>query len=88
MIDMNPPIILKLDEMLKRRYTLRRTGNHGRSIETTLPVELVERYALLHDLPWKDAIDKLGVEVYYGDAIDGLYLRIVEETPTEKGGSE
>jgi len=52
---------------LRRHYALRRTGEGGKSIETTIPREVVEREARRRGLGVDEFLNEYVAEVLYDD---------------------
>lgn len=66
-------IILKDEEVIKRRYKIRRTGKEGSSLETCIPREAFEREARRQGYQPEDAIEKLEA-VWRFNNFRGLHL--------------
>lgn len=66
-----------------KRYALRRTGaKNAKCVETTLPWELIERFARVWGIPEAEALKRLEAHVIY-NKFDGIIIQIVpkqEET--------
>lgn len=70
--------------LIIKRYKLRPTGDQGRTIETSIPREVVEREARRHGLTLSEALKKL-VAVWRYDSFAGLFLCF---EPAVEQGSE
>lgn len=78
-------------DVYMKRYALRRTGSkNARCVETTLPWELIERFARVWEIPEAEALKRLEAHVIY-NKFDGMIIQIVPkkekgEPHTEKHG--
>jgi hypothetical protein len=59
--------------LIIKRYKLRVTGKEGRTVETSIPREVVEREARRQGLTLTEALKKL-VAVWRYDSFAGLFL--------------
>jgi len=76
-------IVIRLDEVIEKRYRIRRTGRKGSSLETTIPREAFEREARRRGMTIDEALEKLEA-VWWFDSFDGLHLSFEEKK--KKGG--
>jgi len=60
-------------ELIIKRYSIRRTGRKGSSLETTIPREVFEREARRQGLNSEEAIKKLNA-VWRFNSFQGLHL--------------
>jgi len=78
---MGERLSINKEKALRRRYVLRKTGN-GRSFETTIPREVVEREARGKGLEIDEFLEEYVAEVLYGD-FHGVHITF---TKGEKAG--
>lgn len=64
--------------LIIKRYKLRLCGKEGRTVETSIPREVVEREARRHGLTLAEALQKL-VAVWRYDSFAGLFLCFEEK---------
>ena len=74
----NANIVINEKNVLKKRYRLRTTGEDGRSIETTIPPEVIEREARRAELSVNDYLNQFVAEWRYND-FRGLHLDFVRK---------
>jgi len=67
---------------LRRRYTLRKTGKGGKSIETTIPREVIEREARRKGLDVDEFLEKYVAEVFYND-FHGVHITFIKREEAE-----
>lgn len=67
--------VIEIDEknVIIKKYSIRRTGNKGSSLETTIPREVFEREARRMDMSFEEAIEKLDA-VWRFNSFHGLHL--------------
>ncbi len=71
---MSRTIEINENDVIKKRYKIRRTGApNGRSIETSIPPEVFEREARRYGMTVSEAIEKLRV-VWHYNSFSGLHL--------------
>jgi len=81
------PYWLDDKNVLKRCYKIRRTGNAGSSLETTIPREVFEREARRLGMTYDDAIKNL-VAVWRFNDFRGLHLSFEAKEKTQETTSE
>ena len=78
----NETIVIDEKDVLRKRYRLRTTGHEGRSIETTIPPEVVEREARRVGLSVLEYLNLFVAEWSYND-FRGLHLDFVRKELNE-----
>ena len=75
------PGAIRLDDenLIEKRYNLRKTGREGRSIETTIPREVLAREAKRLGLTVEEALHQLDA-VWRYDSFRGLLLTFEAKT--------
>jgi len=71
-------IVINEKDVLRKRYSLRTTGREGRSIETTIPPEVIEREARRVGLSVLEYLNLFVAEWSYND-FRGLHLDFVRK---------
>lgn len=79
---MGERLSINKEKALRRHYALRKTGEGGRSFETTIPREVVEREARGKGLEIDEFLEEYVAEVLYGD-FHGVHITF---TKGEKAG--
>lgn len=76
---------IQLDDknLLIKRYTIRKTGRRGASLETTIPREVFAREARRNNMTVDEAIQKLKVVFRYGD-FEGVFVTFELPNSNEK----
>jgi hypothetical protein len=74
---MTETICLDDNAVIIKKYRVRKTGNEGASLETTIPREVFEREARRLGLTPEDAIKKL-LAVWRFNSFKGLHLAFEE----------
>jgi hypothetical protein len=69
----NQTIQLSDEKVIIKRYKLRSVGNHGASIETTIPREAFEREARRNGMTTQEALTNL-VAVWRFNSFKGIHL--------------
>jgi len=67
---------------LRRHYALRKTGEGGKSIETTIPREVVEREARRRGLEVSEFLEEYVAEVLYND-FHGVHITFIKREKAE-----
>jgi len=68
-------------DSIRKRYKIRRTGaKNGRSIETSLPPEVLAREARRRGMTYEEAIKRLSV-VWHYNSFPGIHLEFEEKKP-------
>jgi len=75
---MEPQPWLRDENVIKKRYKIRRTGKFGETLETTVPREAFEREARRFQMNPEEAVDKL-VAVWRFNSFHGLHLSFEEK---------
>lgn len=70
---MTQKIDINDSEVIIKRYSVRRTGRKGRSLETTIPREVFEREARKQNMNPREALKKLDA-VWRFNSFKGLHL--------------
>jgi len=71
-------IILDASKVLKRRYSIRKAVPHSRSVEITLPWEVVAREAEARGLTIDEFVVQYEVECLFDD-FSGVHYRFVKK---------
>ena len=74
---------LRDENVIKKRYKIRRTGKSGETLETTVPREAFEREARRFQMNPEEAVNKL-VAVWRFNNFKGLHLDFELKKETEE----
>ena len=70
-------IVIKLGDAYKKTYRLRRTGENGKTVEASIPPQVIEREARKRKLSVEEFTERFNVQWSY-NSFEGLHLAFRE----------
>jgi len=71
-------VIIELNDAYKKIYRLRRTGEDGLTVETSIPPEVIEKEARKRGLTKKEFVTRFNAQWTY-NSFEGMHLAFVEK---------
>jgi len=79
---MNKTVTIKLDDTYYQAYKIRKVNTKGQSMETTVPIAIIQRQANKEKISVEEFLQKFKLEWRY-NGFEGIFVRFVKDGETE-----